>query len=222
MKFNFILIFSIILSSCASNPVGVRLSFYDDVIQSRGIEAKDGANAAFDFLQKKYRDGEAYLRDDEKVLLFKSLGEFAYIAGKLEVSLNYFSRSYSDTIDNIEMKNHIRKTSNTLHNNLEVKYDKKVLKYEFPFYRPALQIIKVAPVYPQEAFVNGLEGYVVLKYTVTTNGEVSEISVVEAEPKGVFEQAAISALNKQRYRPTIINGVVVDNQQNRQKFSFYL
>ena len=40
-----------------------------------------------------------------------------------------------------------------------------------------------------------------LQFTVEASGKVSDIQVQAAEPRGVFEQAAISALSQTRYHP---------------------
>jgi TonB family protein len=67
----------------------------------------------------------------------------------------------------------------------------------------------VAPVYPPEALANGQSGSVDLEFTVTPAGEVTDIKVQAAEPRGVFEQAAIAALSQGRYRPLERDGAAV-------------
>jgi TonB family protein len=67
----------------------------------------------------------------------------------------------------------------------------------------------VAPVYPPDALTSGQSGSVDLEFTVTPAGEVTDIKVQAAEPRGVFEQAAITALSQSRYRPPERNGTAV-------------
>jgi TonB family protein len=67
----------------------------------------------------------------------------------------------------------------------------------------------VAPVYPPDALASGQSGSVDLEFTVTPAGEVTDIKVQAAEPRGVFEQAAISALSQSRYRPPERDGTAV-------------
>jgi TonB family protein len=62
-------------------------------------------------------------------------------------------------------------------------------------------IVRIAPNYPLEASQDGVEGYVVLNFTVTPQGKVKEIEVVESSPEGVFDDAATKALAKWRYSP---------------------
>ncbi len=79
----------------------------------------------------------------------------------------------------------------------------------------------VAPVYPPDALARGVTGSVDLEFTVTSNGEVRDIRVQSAEPPGVFEQAAISALSRSRYVPVERDGVTVA-QRARVKIRFTL
>jgi periplasmic protein TonB len=48
-----------------------------------------------------------------------------------------------------------------------------------------------------------------LEFTVTPAGDVSDIKIQAAEPRGVFERAAISALSQSRYRPVERDGVAI-------------
>ncbi len=62
------------------------------------------------------------------------------------------------------------------------------------------KVIKTkAPVYPRAAERRGIEGFVVLKYTVLASGEVSSPEVIEATPEGVFDRAAIKAVSGWKY-----------------------
>jgi TonB family protein len=52
--------------------------------------------------------------------------------------------------------------------------------------------------YPKEALDNCIEGYVVVRYAVSTAGRPEKIEVLESEPKGVFDQAAVNAVSSWR------------------------
>ncbi len=69
-----------------------------------------------------------------------------------------------------------------------------------------LPIVKVEPVYPRRAQQRGIEGYVLLEFTVTTSGAVRDPVVVEAKPPGIFDRSAIQAALKFKYRPKVANG----------------
>jgi len=56
-----------------------------------------------------------------------------------------------------------------------------------------------APEFPRAAHRRNLEGYVTVRYTVTEDGAVTDVEVVEATPAGVFERAVLRALEAWRY-----------------------
>jgi TonB family protein len=67
-----------------------------------------------------------------------------------------------------------------------------------------LQVLKsVQPAYPKKAEKAAVEGWVELDFTVMEGGEVKDIAVHAANPPGVFDQAAISALAQWRYKPVL-------------------
>jgi periplasmic protein TonB len=80
-----------------------------------------------------------------------------------------------------------------------------------------LPIVRVAPDYPRRALERGIEGFVLLEFTVTETGSVEDPVVIEAEPPGIFDRAAISAALRFKYRPRVIDGepVRVHGVQNR-------
>lgn len=79
-----------------------------------------------------------------------------------------------------------------------------------------LPIVKVQPQYPRRAAERGIEGYVIVEFTVTELGTVEDVQVVEADPRGYFERAAIAAAKKFKYKPKVIDGqpVPVEGVQN--------
>lgn len=83
-----------------------------------------------------------------------------------------------------------------------------------------LPIVKVAPIYPERAFKEGIEGDVLLEFVVTETGAVRDAVVVEAKPSGVFEQAALNAVGKFKYKPRIVDGKPVETTGVRNRFSF--
>lgn len=73
-----------------------------------------------------------------------------------------------------------------------------------------LPIVKVAPIYPARAQSRGQEGWVLLEFTVTQTGSVRDPKVIEAEPPGVFDDAASKAVLKFKYKPRVENGLPVE------------
>jgi protein TonB len=77
----------------------------------------------------------------------------------------------------------------------------------------------VPPEYPVRARERGTEGWVDLEFTVATDGTTQNVSVRAAEPAGVFERAAIEAVERWRYEPRVVNGSLVDQRvQARMRF----
>jgi periplasmic protein TonB len=66
------------------------------------------------------------------------------------------------------------------------------------------------PVFPEIAREDDLTGFVDLEFMVHADGTVSDVNVLKAQPKGVFEKAAVEAVSKWRYRPIERNGSAVD------------
>jgi TonB family protein len=60
-------------------------------------------------------------------------------------------------------------------------------------------LISVAPEYPPGALVRELKGHVDVEFTVNPAGRVEKARVVTAEPKGVFDAAAVAAVERRRY-----------------------
>ena len=85
-----------------------------------------------------------------------------------------------------------------------------------------LPIVKVAPIYPRRAQTSGIEGYVVLEFTVTKTGAVRDPIVVEAKPPGIFDRAASNAALKFKYKPKVVNGEPIEVPGVRNRITFEL
>jgi protein TonB len=85
-----------------------------------------------------------------------------------------------------------------------------------------LPIVKIAPLYPWRAQSEGIEGRVVVEFTVTETGAVKDVVVVEADPKNVFDKVSIQAALKFRYRPKVVDGAPIEVRGVRNVFLFKL
>lgn len=85
-----------------------------------------------------------------------------------------------------------------------------------------LPLVRVQPQYPRRAQERGIEGFVIVELTVAADGTVppESIVVLQAEPKGYFERAAIKAAQKFKYKPKVINGKGQEVTGVTYKFSF--
>jgi protein TonB len=89
---------------------------------------------------------------------------------------------------------------------------------------PASQLVRVRyvePQYPPVASQLGRNGTVDLEFTVRADGSVSDVSVTQAEPRGMFEASAVQAVSKWRYRPLERDGHPID-QRVRVRLRFAL
>lgn len=85
-----------------------------------------------------------------------------------------------------------------------------------------MPLVKISPEYPARAATAGIEGYVIVEYTVTRLGLVTDPKVIESSPKGYFERAALRAIKGFRYNPHQVDGVPTDIHGVRQQFTFEL
>ncbi|MDH3511900.1 MAG: TonB family protein [Gammaproteobacteria bacterium] len=68
-----------------------------------------------------------------------------------------------------------------------------------------LPVVRVLPIYPRRAQLQGLEGWVMVEFTITESGTVKDVKVLESS-HAVFEGSAVRAVGKFKYRPRIVNG----------------
>ncbi|GEM_PF-5948278 len=82
---------------------------------------------------------------------------------------------------------------------MQQKIDNHVLKYTEVDRAPIL-LTEISPNYPEEALKNHMEGSVVLRLTVGTDGHVHDIKVIKSTDK-IFEKPAIDAAKNLLFKP---------------------
>jgi protein TonB len=75
--------------------------------------------------------------------------------------------------------------------------------------RDVIPLVRINPDYPPRALARGLEGWVQVQFTITPTGTVTDAKVVNAEPKNIFDDAALKAISRWRYNPKVDGGVAV-------------
>ncbi len=85
----------------------------------------------------------------------------------------------------------------------------------------AVPIVRVAPVYPLAARTSRTEGRVLVEFTILPDGSVTDPTVVDASPAGVFERAVLQAIRQWRFAPRVEDGQAV-NRRARQTVRFSL
>ena len=72
--------------------------------------------------------------------------------------------------------------------------------------RELTPLVRFPPEYPIPAISRRIEGYVLLRFTITETGSVADPEVIRADPPGVFERSARRAILKWKYQPQLANG----------------
>lgn len=85
-----------------------------------------------------------------------------------------------------------------------------------------MPLVRVQPQYPRRALERGIEGSVVVEFTVTEHGTVENARVIEASPQGYFERAALNAISKFKYKPTVVYGKAYASKGVRFRMAFEL
>ena len=85
-----------------------------------------------------------------------------------------------------------------------------------------IPIVRVNPTYPQRAAQRGIEGWVVLEFTIDTDGRTKAARVIDNEPSNIFDSAALRAISKWRYRPRVVDGVPEEVEGAQVKLTFNL
>lgn len=73
-----------------------------------------------------------------------------------------------------------------------------------------IPIVVIRPMYPRDAAMQGLEGWVKVEFTITEVGTVKDPRVVDADPPRVFNREALRAILKWKFKPRVVDGVAVE------------
>jgi periplasmic protein TonB len=76
--------------------------------------------------------------------------------------------------------------------------------------RDVIPLVRINPDYPPRALSRGLEGWVQVQFTITATGTVKDPIVINAEPKNIFDDAALKAIARWRYNPKVEGGTAVE------------
>lgn len=88
--------------------------------------------------------------------------------------------------------------------------------------RDVIPLVRINPDYPQRALSRGIEGWVLVQFTITAAGTVKDAKIVDSDPKNIFDDSALRAIARWRYNPKILDGVAVERVGVQTKITFQL
>jgi protein TonB len=88
--------------------------------------------------------------------------------------------------------------------------------------RDAVPQVRIQPDYPIQARQKKIEGWVDVQFTVAADGSVRDPIVIGAEPKGIFDRAALQAVKGWKYNPRIEDGRPVERPDLKVRIRFQL
>jgi protein TonB len=86
----------------------------------------------------------------------------------------------------------------------------------------AVPMVRVPPQYPERAAQRGIEGRVLIEFTITKSGSVKDAVVIAYEPSKIFNRAALKAVSQWKYNPRIVDGKPVEQRGQRISLPFVL
>lgn len=82
-------------------------------------------------------------------------------------------------------------------------------------------LVRIAPIYPQNARRRGIEGNCVVQFDVSVHGTTKNIEILDCV-SSYFHRSSINATSRFRYRPRIIDGTPVEVRGVKTRFSYRL
>jgi periplasmic protein TonB len=79
-------------------------------------------------------------------------------------------------------------------------------------YSELIPLVRIQPQYPRNAARDRIEGYVDFEVTVNPDGTVRSARPIKAQPRGVFEAAAMQSIMKWKFKPKIVDGKAVEQK----------
>jgi len=70
-------------------------------------------------------------------------------------------------------------------------------------------LVRIDPRYPTRALRAGIEGEVIVEFTINPDGSVVEPRILESRPTGVFDRQVLRAIKRWKFSPRVENGVAV-------------
>lgn len=82
-------------------------------------------------------------------------------------------------------------------------------------------LMMIEPKYPLKAFRQQISGYVIAEFDVEVDGTTSNIKIEKAIPSDIFNEEAIRAIQKWKYRPKVEDGIAMKQAGLRVRLDFH-
>jgi len=86
----------------------------------------------------------------------------------------------------------------------------------------AVPLVRVPPQYPDRAAQRGIEGRVLVEFTITKSGSVKDARAIAFEPSDIFNQAAVKSVMQWKYNPKVEHGKPVEQRGMKTSVVFKL
>jgi protein TonB len=93
---------------------------------------------------------------------------------------------------------------------------------DFGANQQAMPLYRVDAKYPTRAMKQGAEGFVVLSFTIDAQGRPTDVEILDAKPRRLFEKEAIRALRKWKYQAKVVDGKTIPQQGQTVRIEFKL
>lgn len=69
-----------------------------------------------------------------------------------------------------------------------------------------MPLVRQPAIYPERAKSRRIEGFVTARLSISADGSVTNVEVINAEPPGIFDREAVRAMYRYRFDPKMVNG----------------
>jgi len=76
----------------------------------------------------------------------------------------------------------------------------------------AIPMVIIQPRYPRKAAMEGIEGWVKFRFTISPDGTPKDVELIDAQPRRIFERDARRAIYKWKFKPNIVDGKAVEQR----------
>ena len=86
----------------------------------------------------------------------------------------------------------------------------------------AIPMVIIQPRYPRKAAMEGIEGWVKFKFTISPDGTPKDVELIDAKPRRIFERDARRAIYKWKFKPKVVDGKAMEQKNMVYTMQFQL